>query len=407
MMNIDQAARMIEWLDEERRRDKATITTLEERLAQQQESIELLTRRLSGMESDQSVLRAQSGPTLQSAELLEQMRKEMQQMAEALDSKRLNAEREAERRSELNREQIMKSVRDLTEKATKIERQTTEIPVINVERDRVSSQLTNLQGQVEELGRKFSEPERRLLALEEQRRTDARRLTEIESEIPELRKAVDTLKPKMALLEDLSIRTERKVIEVQNGDRERREQMQQFIDQQTLLLQQRDGQVQDLVKRFAEQDTAMQAYITRFETWSETHRQMKKILEDFERIGERLERRMTEVAEMTRLSEERFRTEWNDWRGEDQKRWKQFTLSNDEIWRLHDKDFARYLEQLQKIYDQFPPIVEAVNRLWQLERERAQLYRDRYQSLLSEHDNGQILTLTLPSNNGSGLKSLE
>jgi hypothetical protein len=45
MMDINQAARMIEWLDEERRRDKSTIATMEERLAQQQDVIDTLQRR--------------------------------------------------------------------------------------------------------------------------------------------------------------------------------------------------------------------------------------------------------------------------------------------------------------------------------------------------------------------------
>jgi hypothetical protein len=52
MMDINQAARMIEWLDEERRRDKAMIATLEDRLAKQQEVMEALHRRLNGIESD-------------------------------------------------------------------------------------------------------------------------------------------------------------------------------------------------------------------------------------------------------------------------------------------------------------------------------------------------------------------
>ena len=45
-MDINQLAQMIEWLDEERRRDKTTIATLEERLAQQTDTIDTLQRRL-------------------------------------------------------------------------------------------------------------------------------------------------------------------------------------------------------------------------------------------------------------------------------------------------------------------------------------------------------------------------
>ncbi|MBL8120827.1 MAG: hypothetical protein JNJ78_25135, partial [Anaerolineae bacterium] len=62
MMDINQAARMIEWLDEERRRDKTTIATLEERLAQQQDTIAMLSKRLNSLESDQTVMRAQVTP---------------------------------------------------------------------------------------------------------------------------------------------------------------------------------------------------------------------------------------------------------------------------------------------------------------------------------------------------------
>jgi hypothetical protein len=51
-MDMNQAASMIEWLDEERRRDRNTITMLEERLAQQSDTITMLTKRLGGLESD-------------------------------------------------------------------------------------------------------------------------------------------------------------------------------------------------------------------------------------------------------------------------------------------------------------------------------------------------------------------
>ncbi len=149
----------------------------------------------------------------------------------------------------------------------------------------------------------------------------------------------------------------------------------------------------------------MQRNMERFEVWAETYRQMKKIVDDFERIGDRLERRINEVAEMQRLSEERFRQEWNDWTSDDQKRWKQFTISNDEVWRNHDKEFDRFVQRMSELEAMFPPIIDNVTRLWNLERERAQLYRDRYQSLLLEHDTGTKLPPVkmpnLPGGNGT------
>ncbi len=385
-MDVQQTAKMIEWLDEERRRDKSTIATLQERLVQQQELMDSLSKRLQSMESDQATLRSQANSPSRDSELVEQMRREMNQSIENIEAKRLTAERETERRMELARETAMRPVRELTDKLGKIERTTTELPAINVEQDRLLTIVAALQVRVDDVFKRLEDPDRRLAYLEEQRRTDARRLSEIESDLPEVRKQLEGVKPKIALLEDLSLRNERKITDVTNGDRDRREQIQQFIDQQTLQLQQRDQQVTDVTQKAAENDENMKHYAERFESWSEAYRDMKKIIDDFERIGDRLERRINEVAEMQRLSEDRFRQEWNDWRADDQKRWKQFTLSNDEVWRQHDREFERFVKRIAEIDGLFPPLQDSLNRMWNLERQRAQMYRDRYQALLLEFD---------------------
>ncbi|MBL8134537.1 MAG: hypothetical protein JNL42_21945 [Anaerolineae bacterium] len=402
-MDINQAARMIEWLDEERRRDKATISTLQERLAQQQEVMDGLLKRLNAVESDNAKLQGQVANATREVELVEQIRREIAQQIEQVESKRLTAEREAERRGELAREAASRSVREISDKLGRLERQTTELPAINVEKDRISGVVAALQQRIDDLFKRLEDPDRRLAHLEEQRRQDARRLSEMEGEIPELRKALEAQKPKMTLIEDLALRNERRLQEMVNGERDRKEQIQQFVDQQTLLDQQRDGQVSALLTRFKTHDEQMQQSAERFETWAEAYREMKKILEDFERISDRLERRINEVAEMQRLSEERFRQEWNDWRGDDQKRWKQFTLSNDEVWRLHDKEFERFVQRFAELEAMLPPIQESLNRVWGLERERAKLYRERYQALLMEFDAGtNIPVLNLPKANVNG-----
>lgn len=385
-MDLAQAARMIEWLDEERRRDRGNIALLEERVAQQADLIEQLLRRLDGLESEQSSMRTAFLPIGREKELVEQLRSEFQQLIESTESKRLMAEREAERRADIARESVARMVRDLEDRVDKIDRAIEELPAARVERDRVASALAAVQQRVEDLAKKFEEPERRLTFLEEQRRQDSRRISDIQSELPELQKQLDGLRPKLESLENMVVRSEKRILELQAAERDRREEMQQFTDQQTLLLQQRDQQVAELTKSFGAYDEDMKRYMERFESWAETYRQMRKIVEDFERIGERLGRRINEVAEMQRLSEERFRQEWNDWIADDQKRWKQFTLTNDEAWRNQNKQLEQLRQRLEQVSAVYEPIKDSIERMWQLERARAELYRDRYQALLLEYD---------------------
>jgi chromosome segregation ATPase len=401
-MEINQIARMIEWLDEERRRDKQTIATLEQRLAQQAETITAMQRRVNSVESDQTVIKETAIPLNKERDMMENVRQEMRQILESTESRRLTAERETERRQELNREQLTRSVRDLQDQLSKIQRSTGSITEVRTEGSRISDSLAILQQRIDDLTAQMEEPDRRLAFLEEQRRQDARRISEIESELPEYKKLLDGVRPKVALIEDLALRNERRIAEVQNAERERREQIQQFVDQQSLITQQRDQNIQDLMKRFGQHDSAMQENIERFETWAAAHREMQRIISDFDRIGDRLERRINEVAEMQRLSEDRFRQEWNDWRDDDQKRWKQLTLSNDEAWRNHDREFNPYIGQLKKIEGLIDGLVDEVTRLWGLERARVEMYRERYQSLLMQFDktgqpNSTTATGTMPA----------
>jgi chromosome segregation ATPase len=384
-MDVNQIAKMIEWLDEERRRDKQMIATLEERLGQQQETISTLQRRVNSVESDQTVMRG-SGSAIGSNELLEQTRAEMRQLLESTEARRLTAEREAERRVEISREQMQRAMREMQEQLERLQRSTGMVNEFKTEGSRVADNLTVVSQRLDDLGKRLEEPDRRLTFLEEQRRQDTRRISEIESELPEIKKQIDTLRPKVALIEDLAIRNERRIQETHNSERERREQIQQFLDQQSLLAQQRDQKVDDILKRFTQHDQAMQENIERFETWASAYRDMKRIIDDFDRIGERLERRINEVAEMQRLSEERFRQEWNDWNDNDQKRWKQLRLSSDEVWRNHDKEFEQFIARVERLQNTLEPLADSLKRLWNLERERAAMYRDRYQAMILQHD---------------------
>jgi chromosome segregation ATPase len=385
-MDLAQAARMIEWLDEERRRDRGTISLLEEKISQQSDIITQLQRRLDGLEGEQSSMRTSFIPVSRETEISQQLRTEFQQMIEGVESKRLMAEREAERRADIARESVTRLVRELEDRTDALDRAVEELPAARVERDRVASALAAVQQRMEDLSKKFEEPERRLTFLEEQRRQDARRISDVQAEIPEIQKQIDGVRPKQEAIENMVLRNEKRILEMQTAERDRREELQQFIDQQTLLLQQRDQQVAELSKNFGVYDEDMRRYIERFESWAETHRQMKKIIDDFERIAERLGRRINEVAEMQRLSEERFRQEWNDWIADDQKRWKQFTLTNDEAWRNHDRQMEQFRHNIDTVQAGLDPLKNSIDRIWQLERARAQLYRERYQALLLEYD---------------------
>ncbi len=402
MFENEHLARMIEWLDEERRRDKGVITTLEERLAQQTEVMQTLQRRLAGLESDQASIQSSVLPAQREAEIVDTVRREMNQLVEQANARRLTAERELERRLSLVNEQAKQQLREMEERVEQVRRSTSSLNVVRDVGERAADNVSALQQMVTDLLRKVEDLERRLSAGEEQRRQADRRLSEIDNELPDMKRGTENNKTKLQLVEDLTMRNERRIIDIHSTERERRDQMQQFIDQQTLLMQQRDSEIEALMKRFSDHDEEMQSNSQRFAFWEQTHREMRHVLEEYQRITERFERRLSEVAEMQRLSEDRFREEWNAWGENDQKRWKTLTLSQDEIWRNHDREFEQFVKRFEEMTGPIPPLQDSVRRLWAMERERAQMYRDRYQALLLEYDTGTASGTTTTPTTGSG-----
>src|SRR5258708_124745 len=120
-MDINQVAKMIEWLDEERRRDKTIIAQLEEHITQQEETIGGLTRRLNGVESDQSATRGTIFASIREGEMMDHIRGTIQTIVDEVETRRLNAEREAQRRDDSSREGWAKAIQDTTARIDKLE----------------------------------------------------------------------------------------------------------------------------------------------------------------------------------------------------------------------------------------------------------------------------------------------
>jgi archaellum component FlaC len=221
--------------------------------------------------------------------------------------------------------------------------------------------------------------------LEEQRRIDSRRITELQEETLETQKRIDSLIAKMDLVEALARRNERFGIEIQ----EISQKQEDWTEEQTTTDHQRERMLTDMQERLESFAKQLEGYAQRVEGWGETHSRMKKYLEEADRIAERIERRVNEVSEMARLSEERFRQEWEGFVKDDHKRWRQFTLTASEAWREHDRradEESRFLIEVKEIADRHEVLL---NKFFSLEREYASLMGDHLKSMVDEIYNNQ------------------
>src|SRR5262245_52957789 len=112
-MDIEQASKTIQWLDDERRKDKQEITALQERVLTLTGENTNLQRKLAELETSVSSVNATVARLTKIDSILEQNRKEMARQLEEVDRRRVEAEKEAERLRKIERDSVNKTLADL------------------------------------------------------------------------------------------------------------------------------------------------------------------------------------------------------------------------------------------------------------------------------------------------------
>ncbi len=371
-MDIDQLARKLEWLDEERRRDKATIASLQERLsaydgllsAAQQEIKDLgaevarlktLTNRLDQM--DESLLQTRLDARQRVEVLEKQLRKAMEDNEKLRRVEMRNLENDLE-----SLRQTLKSIPDL-QKA--LETRGTETVNLRREMGEMRQRVEDLRHSVEDFGRTYR-------LLDEGRRQDTKRLLDVQGEVNALRKRFDEYRAQVDLLQNQSRKAENRVAELDAAEQERRQAQEAFIERLSMWQVERDRAWKEWQERFEAIERNAETVQTQLRLVDEMNQTVKRSQQDLEALAERVERRIGEISEMQRLSEERFRQEWTTFKADDQKRWTNYTISQDEQRSEILRQTERLGTQLQELDDQIKAHQEAIQQTTDLTSRRLQ-----------------------------------
>jgi hypothetical protein len=113
---------------------------------------------------------------------------------------------------------------------------------------------------------------------------------------------------------------------------------------------------------------------------------VKRAQEAFEDIIEQMERRINEITEMQRLAEERFRQEWSTFKADDQKRWTNYTLTQEEQQRELSRQLEKLVDQATNLDDNLQEIQDVVQFLSEQSEKRMQVLLNSLRDWVSESE---------------------
>jgi chromosome segregation ATPase len=350
-MEIEQIIKRLDWLDDERRKDKIIIATLEERINNFQTNLPELLQQINEINSLLARVTSQLSRFDQIETTIAQMRVESARALDAAEKQRQEHDREMEKIRRNDVESLTKAIADVRKGLEPMADLKKGIQARMEEEFRLGRLIEEVRLKLDESRHSDEDYRRSLRLLEEGRRQDAKRLNDVQGEVAALRKRVDEQRGKVDLAADSVRKVELKISELQAAESERRQTQQAFIEKQTIGNVERErvwrdwqGRFEDITKQAGSLDAQLQAL-------DATHRAVKRAQEGFDEITTRFERRINEITEMQRLVEERFRQEWVAFKADDQKRWANYTLAQEEVSREATRQFDKYNDRLVLLED--------------------------------------------------------
>lgn len=359
-MDLDQLQKRLEFLENEHRKDKAIIDTLEQRLAQLESGLPELQQQSKEISSEVVRLSMIMSRFDQLDAALTQLRMDFARDLEAIEKLRLDHDRELEKVRLADLESFQKAIGELRKGQEPLPELRKALQARVEEDFRLARLIEELEVKLLETKRSDEEYRRAQKLIEDGQRQEARRMTDLQGEVAAMRKRLDEQRGRLDLVNDSLRKIETRISDLQNTENDRRQTISTFIDKQNMLQLERERVWKDWQTRFEAIERQSVNLDTQVQALDALQRSVRRAQEGFEEITQRFERRINEITEMQRLAEERFRQEWVAFRAEDQKRWTNYSLVQEEQQRELARQFDRSSEQLTQLADQLQELQDAV-----------------------------------------------
>lgn len=347
-MEFEQIIKRLDWLDEEHRKDKTNLAQISDRLTNYESNFKAINQQIKELSKDISLIVSISSRVDQFDKAIENHRSELLKRIEQVEKHFTSNQKSVDKRFRLEFDGINKSLEALQISSDNTELKRS-LEARLQEEQRLSRLLSELDAKITKVIKTNNDITLSVRLVEDNQKLETKKNIDLQGDFVNVRKRVDDLNNKIDLYPDNIRRLESRLSEIAASEAERRQSQISFVEQQSLLQIDRDQVLKELKDRFEKMGRQSQLLETQLQEWDSLQRSVRRAQEIYEEISQKFERRINEITEMQRLSEDRFRQEWVTFKSDYQKRWTSYTLTQDEQFRDTNSE-------IQKLTERFAPI---------------------------------------------------
>ena len=360
-MEFEQIIKQLDWLDDEQRKDKATIAAQVEQISTLEKNLETLSKKITPLEKAIESYSSLSARVEQFDKFLAQQREEMNETFSKL-------EKNSKEREKNQKKSFLSEFVPINEAITDIR---SKIDVSDIRRDlvtrkneelRLSASFTKIKASFNEVIKSNKDLKYAQTLYEENRRKDINRLTDTQGEIVALRKRFDIERDKYQITSDNLKNVDNRVAEVLASEHKRKMEQREFVEKFSIEQIDREREWKKWLEEAERFEKKTELLETQMQTASDATRSVKKAEDTYADITQKIERRVHEIVEMQRLAEDRMRQEWVTFKADDQKRWTGYGLSQDETMKNLEKTMEKVEERITALNDESQTVQDQLHQ---------------------------------------------
>lgn len=385
-MDLEQITKKLDWLDEERRKDKASLETLRDRLNSLEANQPAVLEKTTALEANLARITTALGRFEQVEAAIAQLRVDFSRNLDNLEKLRTERERDMEKVRRADLDTLNKAIAENRKALDALPEIKRNLHARQEEDFRLGKLIEELDTRYTEDRRAEEDYRRSQRLLDDTRRQDSKRLLDLQAEMATMRKRLEEHRGKVDLLSDSTRKLEVRLQEIQNAESERRQNQTTFMEKFSLTQVERDRAWKEMQTRFEQISDQAATLETTLQTLDATQRAVKRSQDTLDEATQRFDRRVNELTEMQRLAEDRFRQEWVAFKADDQKRWANYSLVQDEQLNEINRQFEKHNDRLTRLENLSSEMRDLLHEITEEEQNRLQTLLATFNQFLQEQE---------------------
>jgi chromosome segregation ATPase len=360
-METDEILKRLEFLDAERRKDKNLITDLQAQITSMQEVINAEKRELKHFSSEIKKTTTSFVRYEEYEEALSSVKVEFLKLVSDNEKKINSLERNTFSQRKDDQDTFNHRLIELQNELKSINEIKKELQAKLDNDYQINQRIDDLAKLLPALQSKDAELDHVIKLTDNNFRMESKRVSDLTIDLTTLRKQIDDGRIAFDSQREYVRKLEGQINDLSNKEQLRHQEQIAFMEAQSRQVIDKESFIKDWQEKVNQIQAIGANAQSKLLELQEASRLLKRSQSEFEDINQRLDRRLNELAEMNRLMEDRFKQEWTAFKADDQKRWTNYSLSQEEAGRENDREILKLTDRLTSLEDTAQNLLDLVH----------------------------------------------